>query len=61
MHRLAVVAAILMLGGCSSFKLGSVMYCAYGETCSMQSLPLKQAPAPAKAASAATLRTHGMM
>jgi uncharacterized protein YcfL len=59
MRRLhtALILVALMLAGCSSFKLGSAMYCAYGEACAMQSMPVKPAAplAPAKPASAVSV------
>jgi outer membrane lipoprotein SlyB len=58
---LIAAAALIALGlaGCSSFKLGSAMYCAYGKACSMQSMPVKPA-APAASAPAAKVLHAGM-
>lgn len=41
MKRLVILAAVL-LAGCSSFKLGGVVYCPHGMACSFQQMPPTQ-------------------
>lgn len=35
MKRLIACALLIALGGCSSFKLGTVLYCPYGQNCDL--------------------------
>lgn len=56
MTRILLLACLALLSGCSSFKLGSMLYCPYGAACSFQTVsqpvqPEAAAP-PAPAASA---------
>jgi hypothetical protein len=46
MRPLLILAAALVLAGCSSMKLGGFAYCPYGQNCSFQQLaPTKAEPA----------------
>ena len=58
MTRTIILACLALLAGCSSFRLGAMLYCPYGAACTLQTVtPLRdEAPAalaaPEKAASA---------
>ena len=50
--RLAFFFFLFLLSGCSSFKLGGVVYCPAGSSCQFIHVPAPQAaPTPAPAAS----------
>jgi len=47
-----IILACLLLAGCSSFKVGGLVYCPFGASCSFQMLaPPVAAPVAAPAAS----------
>lgn len=54
MKRILIILSGLLLAGCSSFKLGTMLYCPFGAACSLQTVtPARDAAeAPAPAASA---------
>lgn len=53
MKRMLCIIAPLLLAGCSSFHLGSLAYCAWGEGCEFKAKP------PERAASAPTTNEKG--
>lgn len=48
MKTLAILS-LALLSGCSSFKLGGMLYCPHGQACSFQQVPPQPTPpAPSK-------------
>jgi hypothetical protein len=44
MKRLLIISAAILLAGCSTFKLGGMLYCPHGQVCEASIAP----PAAAK-------------